>query len=602
MEPAMEVKDVLNTINADVLKVLASRMGIAKVPTRKGEIVAALDAYLRDHLTQWLEPMAPDQRSFLAEAAHNEGLVNPFMFEAKHGTACPLPQSYLSARAAQPLDLVLFRCNGGVGIPRTLARALRPQLPAPASFRIQTTVEIPESVESTSGRYHKRVNVRKPQVFLGEQRAVAELRRVLAPAQSGKLKTTPKNGRPTEATVRLLGQSLAAPDFAIEAEDEESLKKKWYDSPGAVRAHAWGVLVQQCGWCRRSGEKLALTAAGKDLMAGFDPSAFRKGFDAFVTDDRFDEFNRIANIKGQSGNAKRAMTPPSQRKSAIAIAMRQWPVGEWIAFDHLFRCIKAFGHYFPVCHDPWLLYIADREYGSLGYDHVGDSLEKQYLRAFLMESLATLGLIDIAYTWPHGLWPELGDSWGTDDLWFLGRYDGLLYARLNPLGAYCLGLREGYEESSGQATRLLRVLPTRDIVLPDCDDPNSAEIALLERMARRTGEKTWRLDESRILDHLETGGTMQELKEFVERSAKDEIPQTVQVWFEDMTRRASAIVGQEEALLLELRDEPTALLVAHDPRAGKYCRHAGGRYLAVPRRNERAFRSAVKALGMILPM
>jgi len=62
------------------------------------------------------------------------------------------------------------------------------------------------------------------------------------------------------------------------------------------------------------------------------------------------------------------------------------------------------------------------------------------MRAFLFESLATLGLIDFAYTYPHSLWPELGDSWGIDELSFCGRYDGLLYVRLNALGAYCLGM------------------------------------------------------------------------------------------------------------------------------------------------------------------
>ena len=42
-------------------------------------------------------------------------------------------------------------------------------------------------------------------------------------------------------------------------------------------------------------------------------------------------------------------------------------------------------------------------------------------------------------------------------------------------------------------------------------------------------------------------------------------------------------------------------LIAHDARADKLCRHAGGRWLAVPRRRERAFRAALRELGHILP-
>jgi hypothetical protein len=48
-----------------------------------------------------------------------------------------------------------------------------------------------------------------------------------------------------------------------------------------------------------------------------------------------------------------------------------------------------------------------------------------------LESLATLGLLDVAYVYPHHLWPEFSGHWGTDDLCFCGRYDGLLYARPN---------------------------------------------------------------------------------------------------------------------------------------------------------------------------
>ena len=49
------------------------------------------------------------------------------------------------------------------------------------------------------------------------------------------------------------------------------------------------------------------------------------------------------------------------------------------------------------------------------------------MRAFLLESMATLGLVDVAYVRPHGLWPEFSGWWGTDELPYCGRYDGLLY-------------------------------------------------------------------------------------------------------------------------------------------------------------------------------
>jgi hypothetical protein len=50
----------------------------------------------------------------------------------------------------------------------------------------------------------------------------------------------------------------------------------------------------------------------------------------------------------------------------------------------------------------------------------------------------------------------LKDSLG-GDLPFCGRYDGLLYARLNPLGTYALGCAEGYEYRPEAEAKLFRV-------------------------------------------------------------------------------------------------------------------------------------------------
>jgi len=40
------------------------------------------------------------------------------------------------------------------------------------------------------------------------------------------------------------------------------------------------------------------------------------------------------------------------------------------------------------------------------------------------------------------------DLWGTDELSFFSRYDGLMYFRINPLGAYCLGMASAYQAGS----------------------------------------------------------------------------------------------------------------------------------------------------------
>jgi hypothetical protein len=438
--------------------------------------------------------------------------------------------------------------------------------------------------------------VRSIHIHEGERIAFPELRSVLKLVQAGKLRVTDKAGRPTEGAVQVISGVLVVPDFLV---DEPPEPGDDTDPGEAIRAHAWGVLVQQCDWARAKGGRLALTSEGQALLASMNESKFSTGVQAFLRDDAFDELNRINHIRGQSGGGKRYLTPPADRRRAIAKSIAQWPVNQWIAFDEAVRFQRATGHHFWVSNADYTLYFGELQYGSLGDQ--GGHINRQYLRAFLFESLATLGLVDVAYVYPHYLWPELGDSWGIDELSFCSRYDGLLYVRLNPLGAYCLGVTATYQPAVPSETRSWRILPNREIALVDGQRLSPADRHLLALFATEKSEHLWELDAARILNHLESGGKVEDALQFLETNCVPPIPETVQTMLADLTRRGTVVQAVEEALLIEVADEATAALIAHDSQAGKHCWLAGNRRLAVPRRNSRAFRSAIKKLGFIIP-
>jgi hypothetical protein len=128
-----------------------------------------------------------------------------------------------------------------------------------------------------------------------------------------------------------------------------------------------------------------------------------------------------------------------------------------------------------------------------------------------------------------------------------------------------------------------------------------ADRHLLALFATEKSEHLWELDAARILNHLESGGKVEDALQFLETNCVPPIPETVQTMLADLTRRGTVVQAVEEALLIEVADEATAALIAHDSQAGKHCWLAGNRRLAVPRRNSRAFRSAIKKLGFIIP-
>ncbi len=595
----MTLMEVMNRHRVEELKAVARRLGLPKAITRKADIVRAVGHYLDEDLEGLLGHLSDQERWLFAEAAHQAGRVSLRTFAAKYGSS--ITRASLSARNGEAsLPGVLFdrdEVTGELCLPQDLAQRLRGLLPKPPASVVNTVDPIPAVLNMGADHSCRDAEQRPVHVFEGEKTVFAELRRVLNLVQAGKVRIQDKSRRPTGAAVRLLTTAMVVPDFDLELPAEQ--RDQYTETAGPVRAHAWGVLVQQCGWAKARGSALVLTKAGKDLLSGASPAAFREGFQRFVVDDRFDELNRINHIRGQTGKAKRYMTPPSLRRDAICESMGDWPLGQWIAVDEAFRFLAASGRELDVTDAPYYLYFAELQYGSLA--GAGDDIERQYLRACLMESLATLGIVDIAYVYPEGLWPELGDSWGIDALDFCGRYDGLLYVRLSSLGAYCLGIADDYEPPAAEQRNLLKVLANRELAVSGSAPLSPADRASLELFAKQTSDHLWSLDPQRILDYVESGGAFEDVTRFLTQNSGEAIPHTVEVFLNDLAGKLDAVRGIERAILVEMADAEVAARVAHDRRTKSLCRLAAGSYAVVPEKNEQAFRSAMKKLGYIVP-
>jgi hypothetical protein len=595
----MSLAETMEVLNADVLKALAKQLGLPRTLTRKADLSRAMEQYVDKKPDAFLGQLSDGERLFLAEAAHHGGRVSPRVFHAKHQVPAPRTSRWAGKGEVSLTRLLVQEDEdtGDVCIPKDWAERLRSLLPKPPEATVTTVGELPTVLDLGDEGPDYEDEKRPIHVFEGEKTVFAELRRVLNLIQAGKLRVQDKSRRPTDATVRLLAGCLVVPDFDLELPKE--LRNNYTETAGSVRAHAWAVLVQQCGWAKPHAGRLVLTKTGKELLGNVPLQEFRDGLQHFLGDDQFDELNRINHIRGQSGRAKRDMTPPSERRDAISDSMSLWPVGRWIPFGEAFRVIDASDNCLNVTDDPYDLYFCEQQYGSLG--DAGDDIERQYLRAFLMESLSTLGVVDIAYVYPQGLWPELSDSWGIDDMEFCGRYDGLLYVRLSALGAYCLGLAESYQPPAAERRSLLKVLPNRELAIHGGSELSPADRCTLELFAKQKGDHLWSLDPQSILDYIESGGSVEDVSRFLSQNADGEIPHTVEVFLSDLAGKLNAVQGVERAILVEMKDAEVAARVAHDRQTKSLCRLAGDRHLAVPEKNEQAFRTAIKKLGYVLP-
>ncbi|AQQ71881.1 hypothetical protein SMSP2_02260 [Limihaloglobus sulfuriphilus] len=591
----IQTKAVLEQLRSEDLKLIARKLNLSRNITRKADLINEFQRLFENDLPKILDLCTDKQKTLLAEAAYGQGKVQKKTFKGKYGYPCPQRNYSWPSKDISPFNLLVFNSEDGrhICVLPDIVESLRQLLPKPEKVTIKTA----DTIEKT---YKYDAAERPIHIFEGESVVFTELRQMLSMVQAGKIKVAAKSKRPTDSSVRQISTALVLPDFELDI--PEKIARRWDESAGAVRAHAWGVILQQCGWCKVNGNKLDFTRTGKKLLSGITPSDLKTGFLRYLRNDSFDEMNRINNIRGQTGKGKREMTRVSDRKVVFCNSMEHWPVNKWIGFNDACRFAMASGKMFDLCHsDPWNLYFCDKNYGSLGYNGIGEGLERQFLRVFLFESLATLGLVDVAYTWPHHLWPEMGNCWGVDDLSFCGRYDGLLYVKLNSLGAYCLGICDKYEAPKIQQRKLFKVLSNHELAsVQDCEIP-AADLCTLELFAKPKSEFVWKLDKNRILKHIESGGSIENLKLFLKNKTDGEIPETVHIFLRDIEKKLSAFCGIQDAILIEVNDKTTAALIAHDSHAGKCCYPAGSFRLVVPKKKERAFRSALKKMGYVLP-
>lgn len=222
------------------------------------------------------------------------------------------------------------------------------------------------------------------------------------------------------------------------------------------------------------------------------------------------------------------------------------------------------------------------------------------MRCLLFEYAATLGLIDVGYVDPGVAWRDFGNLWGTDDLNFLSRYDGLIYLRLTAIGAYCLGVTEKYQPVAISNSQTLRVLPNLEIVASGIG-LNISDALVLDLYAQRIADQIWRLESDKLLTAIEDGHQVAELRQVLEQNSSEPLPESVQEFLNNASEKASSLRDLGEAKLIECASSHLATLIANDPLTKKYCQLVGSRALVVLAINEGKFRKALRQIGYALP-
>lgn len=598
------LKECLENYTVPILRKL-TKLVVSPLPTRKAELVAVILKQMgdADTLRQLWASLDKLQQAAVAEVVHSDVRFDAAAFRAKYNGNPDWGRINRYGEIQSPSLLCLFIHDGVV--PRDLKERLKRFVPQPRAAKVSAADTLPTTVTQVWHEYDyafgrsKQHTVSIPVVRCETERAAQhDVHAILRLIDAGKVRASEKTRRVSAVGAKAIAKVLQGGDFYPPQENPDP----WQTDPGPIKAFAWPLILQSAGLATLSGTKLQLTPTGKKALTAPPHQALRRAWNRWLKTTLLDEFNRVHTIKGQAGKGKRQMTAVASRRAAVVGALKACRPHEWIAFDEFSRFMRASGYTFEVSRDPWSLYIADPQYGSLGYSGFGEwrIIQGRYVLAFLFEYAATMGLIDVAYIHPSGARMDYGDLWGTEDLDCLSRYDGLRYFRLNGLGVWCLGLTEEYVPSLIEEQQILRVLPNMEVVAVEPLLPG--DVLFLESFAEQTSDVVWKIQPSRLLKALEEGHAVADIEAFLSAKSGDSLPDNVAIFFKEMNERASRLVNRGPARLIEAQDAALAQLIVNDRRLRSLCMLAGERYIVVLADAESAFRRTLRELGYALPM
>ena len=328
-------------------------------------------------------------------------------------------------------------------MPDDLKQRLKAFVQPPTSAKVTSLEQLPTVYDRPYERWNPRTKKNEQgsesiplTVRESERAAQRELLSVLRLVDAGRVAVSDTTRKASSATINAIAAVLEGGDYYPYEPPEN---KRADANPGPIRAFAWPLILQGGGLAQRAGSRLQLTRAGRKALGEPATVTLRALWEKWTDTTILDELSRVECVKGQTGKGKRGLTAVASRRGAIAAMLAECPVRQWIAADELLRYARAVGHDFAVSRNAWNLYIGELQYGSLGYAGSEGILETRYLLCLLFEYAATLGLIDVAFIPPAGARGDYHHLWGTDDLAYFSRYDGLLFVRVTRLGAYCLG-------------------------------------------------------------------------------------------------------------------------------------------------------------------
>ncbi len=573
------LKEQLEQWRSDDLKKYVYLLGGKSSIQRKAERVTFIQRKMifKDSLRAIWQELDEISRRAISVAYHNGGEFNSAAFVAQYGRLPPRPkkESYWYY-SREPIIFDLFVINGQ--IPDDLMRLLADLVLPLEPFQLEGQETIPSEVTR---------NKRKWDVVAAETKLIgrADLLTYLQMVEQKQVKFGAKNNRLTAASVRKLFANLMDGDFR---EEPDSVTGRT-----TIRPFGLDVFTQESGLMTRTGK---LTKAGRDYLRTQDPELMLTAFEKWTESGKFDELHRIKNLGGLKSRGTR-LTPPASRREKVIEALSWCPVDTWISVNDFYRAVIIWDFDFDVEKTEYTnLYVGSRYYGELHGGNYWDVVNGLYINAIIWEYLGTLGAVDVAFaedeyaSFVDGAYDYIDEP--------VSLFDGLLYFRINPWGAFLLGQADDYTPAQPKAKELFVIDADKRLRLLTDLAPN--ERLQLEVMAEQIDDKSYQLNELKLLTAVESGQQFDQLIAFLQANHQGEMETAVSQWLARLQKNQGAFTEAGTAVLIQLNQRGLQKLVREDKALAKLCQKVDGKTILVQSSKLTRFRKRIKELGYLL--
>ncbi|UCH26854.1 MAG: helicase-associated domain-containing protein, partial [Trueperaceae bacterium] len=464
-------------------------------------------------------------------------------------------------------------------LPEEVRKQLAHLVPNQEKHRLSGLEDAPEAAE-IDGVYFNLIRADTERPGLHDLRVYRRL------VDQGRLKYSTTSSRLTPKSVKTLMQNLLEADF-IYHEGAPRIKD-------TIRPFGLDVFARESQLV--SGKVATLTDSGRAFLNG-DMEALLTAFEQWVDHGSFDEFSRVVAVKGQKARQTR-LTDPRTRREKVIEALSWCPVGVWISLDDFFRAVKIWHFDFEIDASEFTgLYIDHPEYGWLGNAGPGSWMVTTalYISALIFEYLGSIGAVDLLYV-PADEFGLLIPYLEHDEEYY-SLYDGLLYFRINLLGAFLLGHADDYVPPTAQVTSLFEIDANLELTLTGKESLTPDLGHQLEQLTSPVQAGRYRLDTRKTVEVLAQGLDAGQILAFFQQYNEGPLPKAVSSWLADLEAKRGSLTVREQAVIIKVRAPAAMQVIKNDRQLSQAVTLLDDTTIVLPATRTRTFHQRLKEHG-----